>query len=234
MNKLKFYLIALIALVGFTFQACDDSDDYYSVGDIAIDWATVVSLSPYTYYLEGDTWGTMWPAATSIPIYNPEEGQRVIVVFNPLADNIQGFDHAVKVEDIEEVLTKEVEILTPETDEAYGNDPITINEGDMWVSGNHLNIVFIQNVPIKEKHRISLVTSVMDVDNEGYVPVQLRYNTYQDTTDLQVNGSVSFNLSKLTDLPDAKGIRLTMNSSVNGMREILLNFNEVNSLPMIE
>lgn len=226
MKKIKLSLLAIITLFGIVFQSCNNNDDHYSLGDIAIDWATAVSISPNTYYLVGDTWGSMWPAATSIPGYKPKDGQRVVVLFNPLADNFQSYDHAIKVEDVKEVLTKKVELLTAGNNEDYGNDPITINQGEMWISGNHLNVIFIQKIPLKEKHRISLVAPSLEVDNEGYVPVQLRYNTYNDTTDLMVKGNVSFDLEQIMDIPNAKGIRLQINSSANGMRDLYFDFYE--------
>ena len=224
MNNFRLYFFSFMAVLALSFQSCNDDDDSYSLGDIAVDWATVVSETPRTYYLVGDTWGTMWPAATAIPLYNPEDGQRVMVVFNPLYDDFEGFDHAVKVEDVQEILTKDVEMLTEENNEEFGNDPIYIEQGNMWVSGEHLNIIFRYMHPLQQKHRVSLVTSALEVDAEGYIPVDLRYNTYQDTSNLWMEGSVSFRLKPLIELPGAKGIRLTMNSPENGIKELKFDF----------
>ena len=40
MKKLTFLLLAFLAVMGVTFQSCDDGDGY-SLGDVAVDWATV-------------------------------------------------------------------------------------------------------------------------------------------------------------------------------------------------
>lgn len=40
MKKLNLLLLAFLAVMGVTFQSCDD-DDGYSLGDVAVDWATV-------------------------------------------------------------------------------------------------------------------------------------------------------------------------------------------------
>ena len=64
----------------------------------------------------------------------------------------------VKIEGIQEVLTKEVEDMTAENEEEFGNDPIVIYQGDMWLGGKFLNIIFHQYLPRSEKHRISLVS----------------------------------------------------------------------------
>lgn len=215
MNKLKLTFVALLATLGLTFQSCND-DDHYSLGDFSIDWATVVSTSPGTYYLQSDTWGSLWPAATSLPGYRPTDGQRVIAVFNPLADNFQGFDHAIKVEGIDEVLTKDVELLSAGSDEDYGNDPIYIREDGLWVSGGHLNVAFVQNLPAHEKHRISLVAPTMQPDAQGYIALELRYNNYDDVTGIGRNGYVSFDLLPLKEINGVKGITLKCNLEETG------------------
>ena len=59
-----------------------------------------------------------------------------------------------------------------------------------------LNIIFRQNLPRSEKHRISLVENkiatepgepetpeTLSIGEDGYVHLELRYNTYDDVTD---------------------------------------------------
>lgn len=220
----KFNLIALALLLALLpgLQSCDD--DGYSLGDFAFDWATVRVTNGDTYALMGDNWGSLWPAATSVPGYKPVDGQRVLTFFNPLSDNTDGYDHFVKVEWIRNILTKQVEELTPENEEEYGNDPILIYKGNMWIDGGYLNIIFTQNLPAKEKHRISLVrvASLVDDREDGYVRLELRYNTYGDTTDYWRDGAVSFNLNSLhlEDFEGMKGIILKLNSAENGEVEV--------------
>ena len=50
-----------------------------------------------------------------------------------MADTDKGAQ--VKIEGIQEVLTKEVEDMTAENEEEFGNDPIVIYQGDMWLGG---------------------------------------------------------------------------------------------------
>lgn len=224
MNMKKFNLIALALLLALLpgLQSCDD--DGYSLGDFAFDWATVRVTNGDTYALMGDNWGSLWPAATSIPGYKPVDGQRVLTFFNPLSDNTDGYDHFVKVEWIRNILTKQVEELTPQNEEEYGNDPILIYKGNMWIDGGYLNIIFTQNLPAKEKHRISLVrvASLVDDREDGYVRLELRYNTYGDTIDYWGDGAVSFNLNSLhlEDFEGMKGIILKLNSAENGEVEV--------------
>lgn len=165
--------------------------------------------------------GALWPAATSIPWYAPIDGQRVIVVFNPLSDDFQGYDCAVKVEGIREVLTKQIEQLIPENEEDFGNDPIAIIKDYMWISGGFLNVVFKQDRPLEVKHRISLVYADSLVpDEEGYVHLELRYNTYDDVTGVWASGAVSFNLNAIEKTSGLKGIKVKVTSAENGEIEI--------------
>lgn len=215
MKRLNFLLVAILLTLPM-LQSCDN-DDGYSVGDIAMDWATVRVAGGDSYSLTGDTWGSLWPAASAIPGYKPVDGQRVVVYFNPLSDNTGDYDHYIKVEGVREVLTKQVEELTVENESEFGNDPVVIYKGNMWISGGYLNVIFRQNLPAKEKHRISLIQDTRSLVNgfDDYVHLEYRCNTYGDTTGYWANGAVSFNLNTLK-LEGKKGIKVKLNSLENG------------------
>lgn len=185
MKKIKLLWMAMLTLMLPALQSCDDNDGY-SLGDIAVDWATVRVVGGDTYSLNADRWGTLWPAATAIPFYKPIDGQRVITYFNPLYDNYEGYDHAVKVEHNYNVLTKQVEDLTAENESEFGNDPVWVNKDMMWIGGGYLNVIFRQNLPVKEKHLVSLVrdmrATAAEGEDDGYIHLELRYKTYDDVT----------------------------------------------------
>ena len=152
----------------------------------------------------------------------------MITVFNPLSDEFDGYDHAVKILSLQDVLTKEVETLTPETEEEFGNDPVLIFEGDISISGGYMNIIFMQNLPSGTKHRISLVQRAEDAEvplaeegnDDGYIHLELRYNDYDDLSGVRAPGLVSFNLKELNITSETKGIKLKLNSEVNDEVEI--------------
>ena len=225
MKKIKLLWMAMLTLMLPALQSCDDNDGY-SLGDIAVDWATVRVVGGDTYSLNADRWGTLWPAATAIPFYKPIDGQRVITYFNPLYDNYEGYDLAVKVEHNYNVLTKQVEDLTAENESEFGNDPVWVNKDMMWIGGGYLNVIFRQNLPVKEKHLVSLVrdmrATVAEGEDDGYIHLEFRYNTYDDVTDRQANGAVSFNLNSL-DLTGKKGIKVKLNSVKDGETEVVFN-----------
>ena len=213
-EKLNLLLLAFLVVMGVTFQSCDDGDGY-SLGDVAVDWATVNVKGAHVYDFTGDRWGQIWPATTDYFWYSPIDGQRVILYFNPLYDNYpEGYDCSVKVLNIKEILTKPIEELTAENEETFGNDPVDIFEGNMWISGGYLNIIFNQNMPSKMKHLVSLVkNTTITPDQDGYIHLEYRYNTYADTTGYWRNGAVSFNLNSLEITSETKGIKVKINSA---------------------
>ena len=164
-------------------------------------------------------------------ICNRRKQQRVILYFNPLYDNYpEGYDCSVKVLSIKEILTKPIEELTAENEEEFGNDPVDIFEDNMWISGGYLNIIFNQNMPSKVKHLVSLVkNTTITPDQDGYIHLEYRYNTYADTTGYWRNGAVSFNLNSLEITSETKGIKVKINSAKNGEKEVTFDLKETPS-----
>lgn len=225
MKKLHWLFLIMCLAVLPVLQSCDDYDGN-SVGDFSYpNWATV-RVKGNTFYLDSDTWGTLWPMNTHLGWFQPVDGQRIVTVFNPLYDNYGEYDHAVKIASIWPALTKGVETLTPENEEEYGNDAVTIYKGDITVSGGYLNIIFQQDLPKDPdlKHRISLVQlakiveGVEDTEDTdgGYIHLELRYNNYGDVSGIYYPGLVSYNLSEIDITPETKGIKLKLNSEKNG------------------
>ncbi|MGL5273643.1 MAG: hypothetical protein ACRC8J_09230, partial [Phocaeicola sp.] len=103
MKKIAGFLFLALGLTyGLFFQSCSDNDGF-SIGDIVVDWSTVHAKGAHTYSLTGDTWGTMWPSASSV-IYTPIDGERVVAIFNPLYKDYEGYDYAIKVEGMQRIL----------------------------------------------------------------------------------------------------------------------------------
>lgn len=233
MKRLHWLFLMMCLAVLPALQSCDDLDDGHSIGDFSYpNWATV-RVKGNTFYLESDAWGSLWPINTDMGWYQPVDGQRVVTVFNPIYDNYGEYDHAVRITDIWHALTKGVEVLTPENEEEYGNDPVFIYKGDITISGGYMNIIFMQNLPKHSdtKHRISLMKraeeSVEPLDEEtddGYIHLELRYNDYDDLSGVRVAGLVSFNLKDLDITSETKGIKLKLNSEVN--KEVEITFNK--------
>lgn len=218
MKRLNWFLLSMLLLLIPVLQSCDESDGY-SLGQLGGSWATVRVLSGNTYYLESDSYGTLWPAASSVYGYRPVDGKRVSVLFNPLYDNFDGYDMAVKVEHISPILTKQVEELTEENEKELGNDPITVLKKNIWIANGYLNMIFKQNRPVYELHRVSLVhNTLLEPEDDGYIHLELRYNTFNDLSGWWVRGLVSFNLNTI-DFAGKKGLKLKVNSAISGETE---------------
>ncbi|MCI1648526.1 MAG: NigD-like protein [Bacteroides sp.] len=228
----RFYgILLMVSLVILPVLYSCDNDDGYSLGDFSLpNWATV-RVTGSLYYLDCDYWGTLYPVNTDMSWYQPVDGQRVLTVFNPLSDNFEGYDHAVKILYIKNALTKGVDVLTDANNGDFGNDPVIIRKGDLNISGGYLNIIFVQNLPkdVDTKHRISLVRSenAGSQETDGYIRLELRYNNYDDLSGVYAYGLVSFNLNSLNINSETKGIKLKLNSAENG--EVEYSFDLKNS-----
>ncbi len=221
MRKLQdLCLMLCLALMSF-LHACDDNDGY-SLGDFTPPlWATVRTTGN-AFYLDCDVWGKLWPVNTDMGWFKPVDGQRVIVSFNPLSDQYGEYDHAVKILEMQEVLTKSLEVVTAENDDDFGHDALRVLKNGTGISGGYFNVLFQQNLPSgNQKHLISLVRPEKDSElyqQDGYLHLQLRYNDYD-----QLSGNyapfpspVSFSLRSLEIPEDAKGIKIHLNSEKNG------------------
>ena len=227
----RFNLILLTVL--FTtlpiLQSCNNNDGY-SIGDLGRDWVTVNVNDDDNYTFTGDNWGTMLPIASSVPWYKPKEGQRAVVYFNPLYDDYQGYDVAIKIEAIRNILTKSVGELTDKNEEEIGNDPVYIyKDGGMWVNGGYLNIVFRYDIPVNgNKHLVNLVkNTTVTPEDDGYIHLEYRHNTHDDVSGngYRWEGAVSFDLSSLDITPQTKGIKVKINSTANGDVVVTLDLN---------
>ena len=216
MKKVRLFGVSILLGLVALFQSCDDNDGY-SLGDIGMDYVTVHVQGNGEFSFTGDTWGTMWPGAPSYIGFTPVEGQRALLLFNPLYDDFQGYDVAIKVENLYPILTKQVESLTSENAADYGDDPVRVT--DAWVAGGYMNLIFNQFVPAKNPHRVSLVTNEeQNYEDDGYIHLEYRYNTYGDTlSSRMIRSTVCYNLNTL-DLKNKKGIKMRINSAVNGER----------------
>lgn len=227
MKKLSLYFLAMLfGITPFFIQSCDS--DGYSLNDQVVRMATVRVVSGNLYSLEIDNGKKLWVAASDAYWYKPVDGQRVVANFTLLSDEYESYDHAIKVNFLWNVLTKQVEELTEENEETYGDDEVRIE--DMWVGGNYLNIQFRFFLPNHYKHRVSLVkNTTVENPEDGYIHLEYRYNNEDDETSLMRRSLVSFNLGDYAPGEAAdqyKGIKIRINSVVNGERILTYDFSK--------
>ncbi|MDR0756260.1 MAG: NigD-like protein [Tannerella sp.] len=196
-------LTLCIVLTALLPGGCDMGDGY-SLDNAWYSVATVNPLEDGAYSLTLDNGTTLWPAATDVPWYSPEHKRRAIAVYTLLSDSFQGYDHAVKIFDIRNVLTKAVaEDLGEKNDGEYGVDPVNIL--NMWIGDGYLNVEFsFKNGGTGVVHYINLV-KMEHADTPYYF--EFRHHAYGDNALHAQKGIVAFDLS---DIRGGEEIELTV------------------------
>lgn len=191
MKTLRFFLMLIsIALGSILFYSCLDDDDGYSLDKFWIDIATVVPLNETSFYLRMDDGTTLWPAAPIYSNYKPKENQRAFVNFTILSDAKDGYDHWVKINRIDDILTKDIaENKGAKNDSIYGIDPVKVSS--IWVGDNYLNVHLKAYFGGVKKHFVNLIP--LD-EEDGKKVYELRHNAYDDPPGYLRGSLVSFRL----------------------------------------
>lgn len=173
--------------------SCDDNS--HSLGSFGIDIATVNPEGEDAYSLLLDNGKRLWPAASAVH-YIPTSNQRVFLNYTILSDAQSGYDHYVKVNDIWNILTKDVIELNAENADSIGNDPVKSNA--VWIGGDYLNVSFMFNYGGVKPHAINLVkNSLSSVSSDEAINLEFRHNAYQSDRTKLFEGFVCFDLKPL-------------------------------------
>lgn len=177
--------------------------------------------------IESDSHGTLVPS-------NPERfaaadadetGQRVLISVpaNEIEADVQeGGEKEVNVVELYKVLTKDADdlrITRPEngSDTDFGNDPLQII--GVSISAQHLNVqLYIKGHNTEKPHRISLLLDEgCQIDENGWLPVELRHNAGQDSQSETFWSVVSFKLSSIPEYesPAFEGFHIYYNNGTN-------------------
>lgn len=185
--------IALFFLI-FATISCNKSDGY-SLGAFRIDIATVKKIDNYSYSLILDNGKKLWIAASDVR-YIPKDNQRVFINYTLLSDEVGDYDHYIKLNDIWNILTKDIIDLTTENADSIGHDPVNIN--DIWIGRDFLNIDFMFNYGGVRPHAINLVKNTATFDeNAEVIELEFRHNAYESQNTRRIEGLACFNLKPL-------------------------------------
>jgi len=222
MKLFKCVTISLwLAIAGFVLNSCM-KDEGYSLDNAWYSIATVRTSGSgsSSYWLTLDSGTSLWPVATDVPEYNYKERQRALVVYTILSDAFNGYDHAIKILDIQSILTKQIaEDLGEENDETYGTDPVEINE--MWIGDGFLNIKFEFNYGGEAVHFINLMKNA-NVRTPHYY--EFRHNAYNDSERYRRKGIVAFDLSSIDTQGEEIELKILVNT-FNGTKEYTVKYN---------
>ena len=221
-------LSAGLAVAAFVLNSCSADDGYsldkawYSIATVRASGNGYGSAAPYWLILDSGT--SLWPVATNVPLYNPQDKQRAFVVYTILSDEFSGYDHAVKILDIKGILTKPIaENLGDENDETYGTDPVEI--ADIWIGDGYLNIVFEFNYGGNTVHYINLMA--IERDDTPYC-FEFRHNAHDDSERYRRKGIVAFDLSGVDTHGEEVEITIQV-KTFDGMKDYTVRYHSSNN-----
>ncbi|MDR1162134.1 MAG: NigD-like protein [Tannerellaceae bacterium] len=224
MKMLKFFLVSIgLAIASLTFNSCLDDENSYSLGNMWVSIATARPISDNSFYLTLDDSTTLWPAAPLYINYQPVKPQRVQINYTKLGDNFEGYDHAIKLNKLDIILTKPIsENLGAKNDSVYGTDPVEITA--MWVGDGFLNIEFKTYFSGGIDHFVNLLPAT--ADNEDPYKLEFRHNAMGDKASSRRRyGFVAFDLSSLPNT-DGKDVKLLITANTfDGVKEFEKKYN---------
>ena len=181
---------------------------------------TVTSVNPAI--IDTDMCGEIQPENPGILSSEKSDsiGQRVLANLYITSDDKDLKRENIKITNLYKVLTKNANETrfpgTPSPD-SFGNSPIQVT--GLSISKEHLNVQFNtlggdQKIP----HRISLLlTEKTELDEDGYLRLDLRHDANGDVQSIIFWGIASFTLRSIPEFndPKCKGVRLYYNSGAN-------------------
>ena len=190
-------LVVAVVLLLTIFLACNKEDKMPEWSAIGTVEKTDEALDDFEILL--DAGDRLIPNKT---IYNNdfENGDRILVYYS-IINSLGNDTYDVDLYDIDRILTKDVIQLTEAIQDSIGNDPVYINEDNVWISDKYLNFIFSYYGGY-ETHYINLVKLYGNTHTEdGRLILELRHNAHNDYAERIFNGVVSFDLESLKE-PD--------------------------------
>ncbi len=191
MKKLIFGILLLPLLT-----ACIDNDSSSSDNN-QIDIATVENPTQSSlFYFRLDNGDLMWTSTSDLSNYRPKDGQRIIANYTILskASKDSSYNQNVRLNDVYEVLTKNIFNIKPQQQDSIGNDQIGIKS--MWIGSDYLNVEFVYS-GYNKTHFINLVSDNTKTYSDNKIHLEFRHNANDDSPSSSLWGMVSFNLKSL-------------------------------------
>jgi hypothetical protein len=189
-------MVWLSLTIGLLFTACSD-DDGYSLGEFVLELATVQGTQS-DFTLITDAGKVLFPSVNADWQYEIENGGRIWVNYTILGDgNRSNIDHFVRINDMNQVLTKQIIELTPQNSDSIGNDGLIVDEA--WISNHYLNVKFRYEGSPWTVHYINLVKDIKEPTIVDGTPLfKLMHNKNGDIyTHPLMHGFVSIDLRPL-------------------------------------
>lgn len=163
----------------------------------------------YNIRLDNDT--VVSVIATNHINYTPKDGQRIIVKFAILEDRRNDdvtHHYDIQVLLIQEMLTKKLVAISPETQDSIGNDKLTAEA--MWIGNHYLNVGFYI-YHYDQQHLINLVIDSTKLYEDEKIHLELRHNAKEDGQFQKSYGYASFDVRSLQTL-EADSVQIVVHT----------------------
>lgn len=187
--------LLIILLFAPLLVACSQQEELEM--ESVVSYATVENPNQsINFYLNRDDSTRLWVVDNEIKYYRPKNDQRVLVDYTVLTTKPRGssYQHDVKINDVYEILTKNIFYISPATADSIGDDLIAIS--GIWIANDFLNIEFLY--PGYSKiHYVNLVRDTTQTYTDGKIHLEFRHNANGDYPTFNISGIVAFNLKEL-------------------------------------
>lgn len=197
--KKGIFTSVLFALSFLLLNSCNQTaEDSFSLGDIYISMGLIGSSTQtgYDFVIYCDNGDTLLPVVNATNNFETYNNQRVLINYTILDEASQS-NHRfyVKINNLHEILYKDIIELTTSNSDSIGTDPLQIS--NIWIAKNMLNIEFRYkgyNMP----HLINLcyTTNANNLLDEPVI-LELRHNANNDEESLVFDAIVTFKLDLL-------------------------------------
>jgi hypothetical protein len=208
MKITKILSLAVMLLAGTIFTGCSWNDNNNDSG-------SNIALVTINVNTDKSVWGLtdenkkvyFNPSSSVLAKYTAVTGQRAIIYFNVLSTAMSGYDYNAQITAIEDILTKNVTVVTTAAQDTLGTDGIKIVNA--WIAGGYLNMQVQMYYGGTVQHFISLEDNqynpIPAEQNADYVCLELRHNARNDSrqSGTLATGYVCFKLANYD--PNSQG-----------------------------
>ena len=201
--KTRFLKTGIFILIVGLFLTTSCLKDNTNLNQFWISYGVVIG-SAGNYNIRLDDGTILYPDANSQTLVAPHATDRILVNYSIVSNKIDNgvTNYNVMINSIDKLLKKSVVLLTKQSADSLGNDPI--NARNFWFGNNFLNVnfVFLQNT---KTHLINLAKDSIQSDPTT-VSLLLKHNALGDSPTFERSGFVSFDLTSLLNGKDSVNV----------------------------
>jgi len=205
-------ILLIVTISSPLFYSCETDDDYYSLSNIWLSMGFIDKpQNSESFTINLDSGDTLVPISNTVPYFRTKDLQRVVVNYTILDEVGQSTKKFyVKINNLSDVLYKDIIELTGSNNDSIGNDPVQVD--DIWVSKNLLNVEF-RFLGGEMIHYINLTRPNGDINTITQpVELELRHNIRDDQQKYTMNSIVTFDLKNIK-IPGQDSVKFVVKST---------------------